>query len=65
MIHPTILGCVHRNMDLAARALKVVDMDGSGSLDFQELVTFLAVYRHAEGFTKDEVMPSAVVSERG
>jgi len=41
---------------MISEALKVVDQDGSGQLDFTELITFLAVYNNAEGFTKSEVM---------
>lgn len=36
-------------------ALRIVDADGNGQLDFSELCTFLAVYQHAEGFTRLEV----------
>eukprot|EP00931_Biecheleriopsis_adriatica_P117112 TRINITY_DN92660_c0_g1_i1.p1 TRINITY_DN92660_c0_g1~~TRINITY_DN92660_c0_g1_i1.p1 ORF type:complete len:1143 (-),score=239.62 TRINITY_DN92660_c0_g1_i1:48-3425(-) len=33
-------------------ALMVVD-DGNGDLDFEEFIKFLAVYKHAEGFTQE------------
>jgi len=36
-------------------ALAIVDADGNGQLSFDELCTFLAVYQHAEGFTRAEV----------
>jgi len=36
-------------------ALSSVDLDSSGSLGFEEFVTFLKTYRHAEGFSTDEV----------
>jgi len=36
-------------------AMQMVDIDGSGSLDFEELVLLLAVYRHSEGFTREEI----------
>jgi len=36
-------------------ALGIVDKDGSGNLDFEELTIFLAVFRRAEGFSQGEV----------
>mmetsp|Transcript_127731 Transcript_127731/g.355458 ORF Transcript_127731/g.355458 Transcript_127731/m.355458 type:complete len:842 (-) Transcript_127731:212-2737(-) len=36
-------------------ALLTVDSDQNGTLDFEELVLFLAVYRRAEGFMRSEV----------
>jgi len=40
---------------MIVEALSVVDQDSNGQLNFDEFVTFLAVYRHAEGFTRGEV----------
>jgi len=36
-------------------AMEIVDMDGSGTLSFNEFIRFLTVYRHAECFNRDEV----------
>lgn len=41
--------------NMLQEALAVVDKDSNGQLGFEELVTFLAVYRHNEGFTRSEV----------
>jgi Ca2+-binding EF-hand superfamily protein len=41
--------------NMLQEALAVVDKDSNGQLGFEELVTFLAVYRHNEGFTRAEV----------
>jgi len=43
----------HRAM--MVEALSVVDADINGQLSFEELVAFLAVYRHSEGFSREEV----------
>jgi len=37
-------------------ALGVVDSDNNGQLNFEEFVTFLTVYRNAEGFTRREAV---------
>lgn len=39
-----------------AGALAVVDEDGSGSLDFEEFVQLLLIYRKTEGFAESEVL---------
>ncbi|CAE7566903.1 unnamed protein product, partial [Symbiodinium pilosum] len=39
-----------------AGALSVVDEDGSGSLDFEEFVQLLLIYRKTEGFSEAEVL---------
>ncbi|CAE7218674.1 unnamed protein product, partial [Symbiodinium natans] len=39
-----------------AGALAVVDEDGSGSLDFEEFVQLLLIYRKTEGFSETEVL---------
>eukprot|EP00931_Biecheleriopsis_adriatica_P051692 TRINITY_DN30013_c0_g1_i2.p1 TRINITY_DN30013_c0_g1~~TRINITY_DN30013_c0_g1_i2.p1 ORF type:complete len:1134 (-),score=236.17 TRINITY_DN30013_c0_g1_i2:257-3658(-) len=39
-----------------AGALAVVDEDGSGSLDFEEFIQLLAIYRTTEGFARQEVI---------
>eukprot|EP00440_Ansanella_granifera_P022709 gb/GFBE01024666.1/.p1 GENE.gb/GFBE01024666.1/~~gb/GFBE01024666.1/.p1 ORF type:complete len:929 (+),score=228.51 gb/GFBE01024666.1/:1-2787(+) len=39
-----------------AGALAVVDEDGSGSLDFEEFVQLLGIYRKTEGFARQEVV---------
>eukprot|EP00972_Heterocapsa_arctica_P071100 10503374-Heterocapsa_arctica.AAC.1 len=36
-------------------ALSYVDSDSNGELNFQEFITFLAIYNHSEGFTSTEV----------
>jgi len=41
--------------NMMQEALAAVDQDSNGQLGFDELVTFLAVYRHNEGFTRKEV----------
>lgn len=40
---------------MLVEGLSIVDTDNNGTLDFQEFVTFLAVYRRAEGFATSEV----------
>jgi len=45
-------------------ALSIVDENGSGSLDFEELLLFLAVYRRAEGFAQAEVMELRKIFDR-
>lgn len=45
-------------------AWALVDVDGSGSLDFHELIAFFTVYTRAEGFTKAEVSVFSVFFDR-
>jgi len=45
-------------------AMKVVDFDGSGLIDFDEFVHLMAVYRVTEGFTRDEVIALKVLFDR-
>jgi len=39
---------------MIAEALRIVDANGNGDLDFDEFVAFLAIYRRAEGFAHHE-----------
>jgi Ca2+-binding EF-hand superfamily protein len=45
-------------------ALSVVDADNNGQLGFTELMQFLVVYRHAEGFTQEEVRQLRKIFDR-
>eukprot|EP00439_Symbiodinium_sp_Y106_P054733 s2808_g7.t1 len=45
-----------RTRTTIAGALAVVDEDGSGSLDFEEFVQLLLIYRKTEGFAESEVL---------
>jgi len=45
-------------------ALQMVDQNGNGQLDFDELVKFLSLYRRAEGFTTKEVADFHVIFDR-
>lgn len=45
-------------------ALMLVDDNQSGSLDFEELLIFLAVYRRAEGFSQNEVAELRKIFDR-
>mmetsp|Transcript_28642 Transcript_28642/g.66390 ORF Transcript_28642/g.66390 Transcript_28642/m.66390 type:complete len:1167 (-) Transcript_28642:218-3718(-) len=45
-------------------ALALVDEDSNGQLGFDELMQFLVVYRHTEGFTRDEVKQLRRVFDR-
>lgn len=45
-------------------AMAVVDFDGSGTLDFEEFVHLMAVYRVTEGFTRKEIQHLKGLFER-
>lgn len=36
-------------------AIEMVDIDGNGTLDFEETVILINVYKHSEGFTMDQI----------
>eukprot|EP00930_Biecheleria_cincta_P046467 TRINITY_DN32047_c0_g1_i1.p1 TRINITY_DN32047_c0_g1~~TRINITY_DN32047_c0_g1_i1.p1 ORF type:complete len:836 (-),score=226.63 TRINITY_DN32047_c0_g1_i1:35-2542(-) len=36
-------------------AIEMVDIDGNGTLDFEETVILIHVYKHSEGFTMNEI----------
>jgi Ca2+-binding EF-hand superfamily protein len=40
---------------MVKEALAMVDVDGNGTLDFEEVVLLLHVYRYSEGFTAEEI----------
>merc|ERR1712061_810748 len=40
---------------MVKEALELVDADHTGTLSFEELVHLLTIYRHSEGFTRQEL----------
>eukprot|EP00931_Biecheleriopsis_adriatica_P049600 TRINITY_DN28698_c0_g2_i1.p1 TRINITY_DN28698_c0_g2~~TRINITY_DN28698_c0_g2_i1.p1 ORF type:complete len:1064 (+),score=233.60 TRINITY_DN28698_c0_g2_i1:80-3271(+) len=43
------------NRELLFDILRTIDRDNNGVLDFDEMILFLAIYRHYEGFTKADL----------
>eukprot|EP00930_Biecheleria_cincta_P032497 TRINITY_DN2255_c0_g1_i1.p1 TRINITY_DN2255_c0_g1~~TRINITY_DN2255_c0_g1_i1.p1 ORF type:complete len:1253 (-),score=208.03 TRINITY_DN2255_c0_g1_i1:335-4093(-) len=49
---------------MVEEALEIVDRDGSGSLDVDELICFLAIYNRYQGFCKAEVSELRLVHRK-